>query len=79
MSKTIQIRGVPDEVYAVLRALAAKAGMSLSAFVLMELRGLAVRPKREEFLKRLARRKPVELRVSAAQIVRKMRGPLVPR
>jgi plasmid stability protein len=79
MSKTIQIRGIPDEVHAVLRARAAKAGMSLSAFVLMELRGLAVRPTREEFLKRLARRKPAELRVSAAQIVRKMRGPLRPR
>ena len=41
MSKMIQIRHVPDELHAKLKARAAAAGMTLTDYLLSELRLLA--------------------------------------
>ena len=44
MSKMIQIRNVPDALHRRLKARAAEAGMSLSDYLLAELRRSAERP-----------------------------------
>jgi plasmid stability protein len=53
MTKMIQVRNVPDEVHRVIKARAALAGMSLSDYLLNELRRLIERPTREQMLARL--------------------------
>ena len=73
MSKMIQVRNVPDAVHRTLKVRAAMAGMSLSDFLLAEIRHLAERPTLEEVRERLHRREPVKLKVSAAQAVREER------
>jgi len=73
MSKMIQIRNVPDTLHRTLKARAAMAGMSLSDFLLAEIRRLAERPTMEELRERLHRRDPVKLKKSAAQAVREER------
>ena len=52
MARTIQIRDVPDEVHATLRSRAAKAGQSLSAYLLTELVRVADRPPVTDVLAR---------------------------
>jgi hypothetical protein len=47
--------------------------MSLSDFLLAEIRRLAEQPTMEELRERLHRREPVKLRVSVAQAVREER------
>jgi antitoxin FitA len=44
VSKTIQIRDVPDDVHAELRSRAAAAGVSLSDYLLREATRIASRP-----------------------------------
>ncbi len=73
MSRTIQIRHVPDSVHQRLKSRAAQAGMSLSDCLLVELRKIAERPTTEELRKRLQQREPVTLPISAAQAVREER------
>ena len=73
MSKMIQVRNVPDEVHRRLKARAAMAGMSLSDYLLKELREVAALPTLAEFQQRLARRKPVNLPGSIADIIREER------
>lgn len=51
----IQIRNVPDALHRRLKAKAALAGMSLSDFLLVELRRTAGKPTVEEWLDRLPR------------------------
>jgi plasmid stability protein len=50
--KTIQVRQVPDDVHRELRARAAAAGVSLSAFALVELERVAERPPVADVLQR---------------------------
>ena len=70
MPRMIQIRHVPDDVHSKLKARAALAGMSLSDYLLSEVRRSLERPTRAEILERLARRRPVRLRRDAAGAVR---------
>jgi plasmid stability protein len=56
MSKMLQVRDVPDDVHAALRARAIANGMSLSQFVLRELEAIAARPSKAEVLSRAAHR-----------------------
>lgn len=70
MSKMIQVRNVPDELHRTLRVRAAQAGLSLSDYLLGQLRRVADRPTREELIDRIARRTPVRSRVRAADAVR---------
>jgi antitoxin FitA len=53
MPKMIQVRNVPDELHRQLKARAAFAGMSLSEYLLRELRQIAARPTPEELRARL--------------------------
>ena len=66
----IQIRNVPDVLHRTLKARAATAGMSLSDYLLAEIREIAARPTLEELMQRLARREPVNLPVSPADVLR---------
>ena len=70
MARMIQIRHVPDDVHRKLKARAALAGMSLSDYLLTEVRRSLERPTQAEMLERLAKRQPVKLRESAASLVR---------
>jgi plasmid stability protein len=54
--KSIQIRDVPEEVHASLRAKAATAGLSLSEYLLREVTNVARRPSMSEVLKRESNR-----------------------
>jgi plasmid stability protein len=66
----IQIRNVPDLLHRRLKARAALAGMSLSDYLLSEIRELAERPTLEELRGRLERRSPVTTSVAPADAVR---------
>ena len=70
MSTMVQIRNVPDEVHRELKARAALAGLSLSDYILAELRRAVARPTREEVLRRLAALPPLKTRRSSAAMVR---------
>ena len=59
MSKMIQIRNVPDDLHRKLKARAAIAGMSLSDYLMAEIRRSAERPTVEELKARLHERRPV--------------------
>lgn len=66
MPKTIQIRGVPDDIHRTLRTRAAAAGESLSDYLLQELRRVAERPAVADVLARAGSRRggasPLEIR-----------------
>ena len=66
----IQIRNVPDTLHRRLKARAALAGMSLSDYLLNEIREVAERPTVDELRARLARRSAVELSIDTANAVR---------
>jgi plasmid stability protein len=70
----VQIRNMPDDVHRALKARAAKAGMTLSDFLLQEATELARRPALDEVLDRIARRPPVKVRPDPAAAVRAERG-----
>jgi antitoxin FitA len=74
MSTMIQIRNVPDGIHRKLKARAAMAGMSLSDYLLAELRRLAERPTLDELRQRLAARAPAAPAPSAAEAVREERN-----
>jgi len=73
MLKMIQIRNVPDAVHRKLKAHAALEGMSLSEFLLAEVRRAAERPSLSELRRRIAQRTPVILETSPAQVLRNER------
>ena len=73
MSKMIQLRNVPDALHRRLKASAALEGMSLSEYLLAEVRRMAERPSLSELRQRLAQRSPAKLSVSPAQAVREER------
>ncbi len=66
----VQIRNVPDDMHRELKARAALAGMSISEYLLRELRRSLERPTREALLRRLAKRAPTRLRPTPAKAVR---------
>lgn len=73
MSKMIQVRNVPDALHRGLKARAAMAGMSLSDYLLAEIREIATKPTLAEFRERLHRRKPVSSEIEAARLLREER------
>jgi antitoxin FitA len=75
MSKMIQLRNVPDSLHRSLKARAAMAGMSLSDYLLSEIREIAERPTLAELRERLHKRKPVSVQIDTAQLVREEREP----
>jgi antitoxin FitA len=69
----IQIRNVPESVHRTLKAQAALSGMSLSDFLLAEIRQVAERPTIAELRERVRRRSPAASPVLAAEAVRRER------
>lgn len=70
MATMIQIRNVPDVLHRRLKSRAALAGMSLSDYLLGEIREVAERPTLEELRARLQGRSGVTPSVGPAQAVR---------
>jgi plasmid stability protein len=73
MSKMIQLRNVPDALHRGLKARAAMAGMSLSDYLLAEIREIAEKPTLAELREQLHTRKPVSAELDTAQLVREER------
>ncbi|HLI34365.1 MAG TPA: hypothetical protein VKW70_04915 [Terriglobia bacterium] len=66
----IQIRHVPEPLHRKLKARAATEGMSLSEYLLREIRQVAERPTLDELRQRLARRSPLSPHLPPATMVR---------
>jgi plasmid stability protein len=74
MAKMIQIRHVPDSLHRQLRVRAARAGMSLSDFLRVELEQSLKRMTMEELWEKLDSLEPVSVSESPAQVIRRFRG-----
>lgn len=70
MSKMIQLRNVPESLHRKLKSRAALEGLSLSDYLLQEIRHLAEFPTPAELRERLAGRAAVEPRISPGEAVR---------
>jgi len=70
MTAMIQIRNVPDELHRRLKSRAALAGMSLSDYLLNEIRQVAERPTLDELRARLDLRTRVAPSVAPAEAIR---------
>ena len=66
----LQVRNVPVELHRRLKARAAIEGMSMSEYVLREVRKSLERPTRQEVLDRLRARPRRRLRRTAADVIR---------
>ncbi len=73
MSKMIQLRNVPDALHRGLKARAAMAGMSLSDYLLAEIKEIAAKPTLAELRNRLHERQPVSGDLDTARRVREER------
>jgi plasmid stability protein len=70
MSTMIQIRNVPDALHRRLKSRAALAGMSLSDYLLNEIRAVAERPSVDELRARLRTRSRITPSLTPAEAVR---------
>ena len=70
MSVTIEIHDVPDRLHRRLESRAVLAGLSLSDYLLSEIREMAERPTVEELRARLASRSEVAPSIAPARAVR---------
>jgi plasmid stability protein len=70
MSKMIQLRGVPEALHRQLKARAAMSGLSLSDYLLREVRKSAEQPTPEEMRERLRRRAPYKGKTSPTELIR---------
>jgi plasmid stability protein len=73
MSKMIQIRNVPDSLHRKLKARAAMAGMSLSDYLMTDIRRNAERLSVMELRERLKKRTQVAPKIQPAEAIRKER------
>jgi plasmid stability protein len=73
MSKMVQIRNVPDSLHRRLKARAALEGLSLSEFLLREIREFMEKPATGELRARLDSQSRVKLRSSVVEILREAR------
>ena len=75
MPKTVQIRGIDDEVYAALARRAAEAGLTVPDLLRREAARLAARPTVQEWLSRTRRRPSGITRQEVLDAVEELRGP----
>ena len=73
MSGMLRIRNVPNDLPARLKVRAAFAGMSMSDYVLREIRQSLDQPTREEVFARIAELPPIQLDPLPADILREGR------
>jgi plasmid stability protein len=74
MSKMIQLRNVPDDLHRRLKARAAKEGVSLSDYLIREVRFIAEQPTLQETLAEIAKLPPITWREPVVETVRKARN-----
>ena len=70
MPKMIQIRNVPEEVHREAKARAARAGMSLSEYLLREIERSLEVPPIEELMARLGALEPIHPTETPAEMIR---------
>ena len=73
MSKMIQLRHVPDVLHRQLKVRAALSGLSLSDFLIREVRKIAEQPTAEEMVQRLSQRERYEGKLSPTEVLRSER------
>lgn len=73
MSVMIQLRNVPDDLHRKLKARAAEEGLSLSDYIINDVKRLAERPTREDLVRRLSKLRPLRLIETPEQTIRSMR------
>ena len=73
MPKMIQLRHVPDALHRKLKARAALEGVSLSEYLVAQIRQIAERPTLTEIRQRLEQRAPADLKTTPADAVREER------
>jgi antitoxin FitA len=73
MPKMVQLRNVPEALHRALKSRAALAGMSLSDYLLSEIREITERPTLAEFRSRLHTRKAPAAGIDTARLVREER------
>ena len=69
----IQLRNVPDALHRNLKARAAMAGMSLSDYLLVEIREIAEKPTLSELREQLHQRTPITAQIDTRRLVREER------
>ena len=74
MAKMIQIRNVPEPLHRTLKSRAAQAGMTLSDYLLAEVREVADLPTVAELTERIRQRTATNLKSSAAAVIRRHRN-----
>jgi antitoxin FitA len=74
MKRMIQVRNVPEVLHRTLKARAATAGMSLSDYLLAELREIAERPTLADFRVHLNTRRPLAATLDTAALLREERA-----
>ena len=72
-STMVQIRNVPIDFHRRLKARAALEGMSMSDYILREMKKALDRPSRQDVLDRIRARKTVRLPVDVAKVIREGR------
>jgi len=70
----IQLRNVPDDLHRRLKARAAKEGVSLSDYLIREVRFIAEQPTLQETLAEIAKLPPITWREPVVETVRKARN-----
>jgi hypothetical protein len=73
MSVMVQIRNMPEDIHRTLKSRAALAGMSLSDYLLLEVKKAAEMPTMEEMRQRLTRLPPATFSRSPTEILREER------
>jgi antitoxin FitA len=69
MPTMIQIRNVPDALHRELKARAAQSGMTLSDYLLTEIRDLAVKPSMHQWLDKVSGRESVETSLNSSEAI----------
>jgi plasmid stability protein len=73
MSKMIQVRNVPEQLHRKLKVRAAQEGVSLSEYILRELRRVADRPSPRELVERIGTIVREDMTPSPEELVREDR------
>lgn len=73
MARNVQIRNFPEELHRKLKARAAMKGMSISDYLLLEIKRILEVPTLEEWRKKWATRERTNPSPSSAEIIREER------
>jgi hypothetical protein len=74
MPVTIELKDIPDAMYQLLETRAGAAGMSVSDYLLRDVRRDAELPTMKEWVAKLKEMKPIITKETAAEAIRAIRG-----